>query len=61
MFLIYFEREKMTFEQAKKILGNRALWEIKAMIKALSLHSWLNTDEENERLLACKIYLKGKK
>jgi hypothetical protein len=49
----------MTLEQAQKILGNRAKWELQNMKKALSFMGALNTTEENERLEACKILLKN--
>ncbi len=44
----------MTFEK-------KPTWELRAIVKALSLHSWLNTSEENERLEACKQILKTRK
>ena len=47
----------MNYQQAKKIIGNQPTWALKNMIKALSLHAWLNTPEENERLQASKIVL----
>jgi hypothetical protein len=50
----------MTLEQARDILGNRPRWEIIAMRRALSIHQWLNTPEENRRLEACKTILKAK-
>lgn len=50
----------MTLDQARQILGNRPRWEIDAMRRALSIHQWLNTPEENRRLEACKIYLRAK-
>ena len=31
----------MTIEEAKKIVGNRPKWELKNMVKALSMHNWL--------------------
>ena len=37
----------MTIEEAKKIAGNQPVWALKNMIKALSMMSVLNTDEEN--------------
>ena len=49
----------MTIEKAKNILGDRAIWELKAMRKALSIMSILNSDEENERLEAIKTILKS--
>ena len=48
----------MTIEEAKKIVGNRPKWELKNMVKALSMHSWLNTPEETKRLEAGKLLLK---
>ena len=49
----------MTIEEAKKIVGNQPKWAIKNMVKALSMHPWLNTEQEKQRLLAAKIVLKG--
>jgi hypothetical protein len=48
----------MTLREAKKSVGNQPKWAIKNMVKALSLHSWQNTPEENERLAAGKLVLK---
>lgn len=48
----------MTKDQALQIVGNRARWELLAIKKALSMYSWLNTPEENARLLAVKTLLK---
>tara|TARA_R100000808_G_scaffold9333_2_gene25709 strand:+ start:385 stop:552 length:168 start_codon:yes stop_codon:yes gene_type:complete len=48
----------MTKEQAWKIIGNQPKYAIKNMIKALSLHSWLNTDDDKLILKAGKICLK---
>lgn len=49
----------MSKEQAQNILGsNRTKWELKNIVKALSLLSLLNTSEENQRLEAAKILLK---
>lgn len=50
----------MSRNQALQILGNRARWELLAMKKALSMHSWLNSQEEKKRLEAVKILLKFK-
>jgi len=48
--------DKMTIETLRK----KATWDLKAMIKALSqpISSFLNTDEDNERLENCKLVLK---
>tara|TARA_R110000787_G_scaffold143345_1_gene256973 strand:+ start:291 stop:518 length:228 start_codon:yes stop_codon:yes gene_type:complete len=51
------EETDMTLEKAKKIVGNQPRWAIKNMVKALSMHSQLNTAKENERLAAAKIVL----
>lgn len=48
----------MTKIEAKNLLGDRAEWELKAMIRALSIMPFFNTDEDNQRLEACKILIK---
>jgi hypothetical protein len=48
----------MTTEEAWKIVGNSPKWALRKMIKALSMHSWANTPEDNERLEAAKIAVK---
>jgi exoribonuclease R len=48
----------MTTEEAWSIVGNQAKWEIKNMVKALSMLPWLNTPEDNRRLEAGKVCLK---
>jgi hypothetical protein len=50
----------MTMQEAKIIVGNRATWEMQAIRKALSMHSWLNTPEENQRLRAVRVLLSNK-
>jgi hypothetical protein len=50
----------MTYENAKKIVGNQPIWALKNMVRALQMHPWLNTEIENQRLEAGKILLKGK-
>ena len=52
---------KMSLKEAEGILGNRARWEVVNMKKALSSMQLLNTDEENERLEACKVWLRSHK
>lgn len=49
----------MTIEQAKRVVGNQPLWALRNMIKALKMHSWLNTHEDNERLKAAQVVLKA--
>ena len=51
----------MTIEQAKKILGRQPRWAIKNMNRALSLHPWLNTAAENQRLAAAKVILSSQR
>ena len=51
--------KKMSYDAALSIVGNRAKWELLAIKKALSMHQWLNTPAENERLIAVKIVLRG--
>ena len=51
----------MSIDQARQIVGNRAHWELLAMRKALSMHAWLNTPEESQRLAAVKTLLKANK
>ena len=50
----------MTYDAAKKIVGNQSKHMLRNMIKALSLHSWRNTPEEQVRLEAAKIVSKGR-
>ena len=49
----------MTIQQAKKISGNQPKWALKNMIKALKLLRYLNTAEDELRLKAAQIALKG--
>ena len=49
----------MTHEEAKKIIGRTNGVFLKNMHKALSMHRWHNTDEEERRLeAACKVLRK---
>ena len=48
----------MSRDQALSIVGNRARWELMAMRKALSMLQWLNTREENQRLIAVRVLLR---
>jgi hypothetical protein len=49
----------MTLPEAKKILGNRAKWELQNMKRALTFLGALNSQEENQRLEACRVMLKN--
>ena len=46
-----------------EILRKKPTWSLKVMIKALSqpISSFLNTDEDNERLKNCKLVLNERK
>ena len=48
----------MNLKEAKKIVGNKPKGAIKRMVIALSIGSWSNTPEQNERLVAAKLVLK---
>jgi hypothetical protein len=39
----------------------RPIWELKNMVKALSIHSWLNTPEQNRRLADAKAEIQRRK
>lgn len=58
------DKKKNTPPEMKKHYDNvgydRADWELKAIKKALSMHSILNSPEENERLASVKAILKHK-
>lgn len=50
----------MTYEEAKKIVGNQPRWALQNMVKALQMFGgFLNTPEENLRLQAAKRVLRG--
>jgi len=51
----------MDIEQAKRITGNQPTWALKNMVRALSLHSWLNDAEDDARLAAAKIVLRARR
>ena len=42
-------------------LKGQPTWALRNMVKALSMHSWLNTDEQNERLVKAKLLLKQRR
>ena len=45
----------MTLKEAQKIIGNQPNWAIRNMVRALSLHPWLNTSQDELRLKAAKL------
>ena len=50
----------MNIQEARKILGDKAIWELKNMKRALTFLGALNTPEDNKILEAVKILLKGR-
>jgi hypothetical protein len=50
----------MTLQEALKLVNPGDPF-LKNMIKALSLHPWLNTDSDIKRLEAAKLVLRNKK
>jgi hypothetical protein len=49
----------MTLNDALKIVGNNPSWALRNMVKALSLCTWMNTAEDEQRKAAAKIVLKA--
>lgn len=50
----------MTYDEARRIVGNQPEWALRNMVKALKMLPLLNTDEDKLRLQAAKIVLRGK-
>jgi hypothetical protein len=48
----------MNINEARSLVGNRPIWELKVMVKALNLLPLLNTAEDNQRLEAAQLILK---
>lgn len=48
----------MTIKEANAIMGNKPLYEIKNMRRALKMLPWHRTPAEQGRLEACEIILK---
>lgn len=48
----------MTYEEAKRIVGNQPSWALRNMVKALKIHSWLNTEDDKQRLKAAQVVLR---
>ena len=51
----------MDIKEARQIVGNQPTWALRNMKKALSMLTWFNTPEDNERLEACKLVLRSRK
>jgi hypothetical protein len=51
----------MTEAEAENIVGRQPTWAIANMVKALSMHPWLNTEEEEARLYAARMVLKNRR
>jgi hypothetical protein len=48
----------MDIKEARELIGNRADWELRNMVKALSaLNGFMNSEADNRRLEACKVVL----
>jgi len=47
----------MTYNEARRIVGNQGDTPLRNMIHALQLLTWLNTPEDEQRLKAAKIVL----
>jgi hypothetical protein len=47
----------LTLDEAIRIVGNQRMGTIKKMVRALSMHPWLNTPEEIKRLEAGQMVL----
>jgi len=54
-------KNHITTEQARAIVGNVAVWELRAITRALSMLPILNTPEENRRLKAARHLLRRMK
>jgi hypothetical protein len=48
----------MNIVEAKQIVGNQPTWALKNMVKALQMLPWMNTPEDEQRLIAAKVVLK---
>jgi hypothetical protein len=51
----------MTLSEAEKIVGRQPTWAIANMVKALQMHPWLNTEEEEARLYAARLVLRNRR
>jgi hypothetical protein len=51
----------MTLSEAEKIVGRQPTWAISNMVKALSMHPWLNTEQEEARLYAARLVLRNRR
>lgn len=49
----------MNLTQARKIVGRRT--KVREMVRALKMHRWLNTDEEDQRLKAGEFILESQR
>lgn len=51
----------MELRKAEELVGDAAVWELRAMKRALESMTFLNDEEENRRLEAVKTLLRAKK
>jgi len=49
----------MKLAEAEKIVGRQPTWALRNMVKALSLHPWLNTETDKQRLKAARIVIRN--
>lgn len=49
----------MTKQEALEMIGDRAKWELVNMRKALTMLPFFNSDEDDKRLEAVKVLLRG--
>lgn len=55
------ERQRMTLDDAKRIVGNQPAWALQNMVKALQMLPWLNTADDELRLKAARMVLKARR
>ena len=61
MFEADSKYKNMSFKEAENVLGDRANWELLKMKKALTSMRAVNSDADEKRLSAVRVYLKSKK
>jgi hypothetical protein len=54
-------RKNPALANAYAIAGIQPVWALRAMVKALSMHAWLNTPEDNARLSAARFIIRNVK
>lgn len=59
MFLDDLRNTNPALAEAYALVGNQPLSALRAMVRALSFHPWLNTGEDYARLAAAKFILRN--